>query len=214
MPQKSDKPHVLLTILCTFVAICLFTFAWTKQFLANLSNIVFLLVEIGAWCVFIVEAIQAYRGADDESKEWKTKAVVYLGLAIIFWNAGWAAGKNERDQVIKDSHSFMNLKIKQHGNINIQHYFSLIQCNSSIYGLPKMEKENNNRPQRQSDYLYDADVSVFNSYVFSAFKLVSICNATPSNVFTTPAFFRLHFQFPCLPNDFLYPPNLGRYRLV
>lgn len=94
--SKSDKPLVIKTVAACVVAILIFTFAWAKYFFHNLDNWVFTLVEGGLIALFVVEAIGAYKHADDPNKEWKRWVVVLVAVILCAWAGGWAAGNNEK----------------------------------------------------------------------------------------------------------------------
>jgi len=104
---KSDKPLVLKMVAVCIIAILLFTFGWTKQFLSNLDIWYFTLIEGGLLAVFIVESIGSYRYADDPNKEWKRVVVVVFAVACCAWAAGWSCGVNGKKMMDDD---FKNAK--------------------------------------------------------------------------------------------------------
>jgi hypothetical protein len=92
----SDKRIVRNLIIGCVSAILIFHFAWLSRFIHNFSNPVFILgygLLLGA---FIVEAIGAYRYADNDRKDGKRKILLLIAVLILGWLGGWAAGNNEK----------------------------------------------------------------------------------------------------------------------
>ena len=79
----SDKKIVLRLIIGCAIAILIFTFAWFSKFTHNLSNPVFTIVLGLLLGAFVVEAIGAYRYADDELKDWKRKLLLLIGALLL-----------------------------------------------------------------------------------------------------------------------------------
>lgn len=98
----SDKSIVRNMIIGCVVAILIFHFAWLSHFIRNLSNPLFDIVYGGLTALFIVEAIGAYRYADDEKKDWKRKFLIAITVVILVWLGGWAAGNNEKKMFEQD----------------------------------------------------------------------------------------------------------------
>ena len=96
MANKSDKPLVRNTIIACLLAILIFHFGWSRQLSINLDNWLFTLIDgllIGG---FIVEAIGAYKYADDPNKDWKRIVIIAFAIALCIWAGGWAAYVNDR----------------------------------------------------------------------------------------------------------------------
>lgn len=98
----SDKKIVRNLILGCITAILIFHLVWLSKFKHNLSNPVFAVIYGVVMAVFIVEAIGAYRYADDDSKDWKRKFLLVITVAILGWLGGWAAGNNEKKMFEQD----------------------------------------------------------------------------------------------------------------
>jgi hypothetical protein len=92
----SDKSIVRNLIIGCIAAILIFHVAWLSKFIHNLSNPVFALVYGAVVAFFIIEAIGAYRYADDDAKDWKRKLLLLITVLILGWLGGWAAGNNEK----------------------------------------------------------------------------------------------------------------------
>src|ERR1043166_6667421 len=100
--SKSDKPVVLKLIAGSVAASLIFTFAWAKQFFANLDLWYFTLIEGGLLAAFIVESIGSYRYSDEPNKDWKRHLVWILALACCAWAAGWSCGVNGKKMMYDD----------------------------------------------------------------------------------------------------------------
>lgn len=98
----SDKKIVLGLIGGCAIAIMIFIFAWFSKFTHNLSNPVFTVVFGLLLGACIVEAIGAYRYADDELKDWKRKVLLLITALLLLWLGGWAAGSNEKKMMEQD----------------------------------------------------------------------------------------------------------------
>jgi uncharacterized membrane protein YdcZ (DUF606 family) len=99
---KTDKPYVLKFISGCTGAILIFTFAWSKQFFANLDIWYFSLIEGCLLAAFIIECIGWYRYADDPKKDWKQYLMIALAVACCAWAAGWSCGVNGKTQFEQD----------------------------------------------------------------------------------------------------------------
>lgn len=96
MSNKSDKPLVRNMIIGCVIAILVFHFGWSSQLGINLHNFWFTLIDGGLIGAFTVEAIGAYKYADNPNKEWKRLVAIGLAVVISLWAGGWAAYVNEK----------------------------------------------------------------------------------------------------------------------
>jgi len=98
----SDKKIVRNLIIGCGAAILLFHLAWLSKFFNHMGNPVFDLIYAALMTTFVIEAIGAYRYADDDSKDWKRKLLLAITVVILVWLGSWAAGNNEKKMFEQD----------------------------------------------------------------------------------------------------------------